>query len=165
MTRECQVRICDRLGVKFPGPTRLVSRVTPVHTALRNCTRDPQLFTGELNYTYDLAELGRYYGHCQALMAHWHQVLPLGRILDVRYEEVVANLEGMARRIVAHCGLEWDAHCLAFHQTKRPIRTASVTQVRRPIYKSSMGHRFKYETFLAPLLAELSITRSSDRDR
>ena len=150
-----------------------------IHLALPNApiihvVRDPvdtciscfsQLFTGELNYTYDLAELGRYYGHCQALMAHWHQVLPLGRILDVRYEEVVANLEGMARRIVAHCGLEWDAHCLAFHQTKRPIRTASVTQVRRPIYKSSMGHRFKYETFLAPLLAELSITRSSDRDR
>jgi tetratricopeptide (TPR) repeat protein len=150
-----------------------------IHLALPNApiihvVRDPvdtciscfsQLFTGELNYTYDLAELGRYYGHYQALMAHWHQVLPLGRILDVRYEEVVANLEGMARRIVAHCGLEWDAHCLAFHQTKRPIRTASVTQVRRPIYKSSMGHRFKYETFLAPLLAELSITRSSDRDR
>jgi tetratricopeptide (TPR) repeat protein len=150
-----------------------------IHLALPNApiihvVRDPvdtciscfsQLFTGELNYTYDLAELGRYYGHYQALMAHWHRVLPLGRILDVRYEEVVANLEGMARRIVAHCGLEWDAHCLAFHQTKRPIRTASVTQVRRPIYKSSMGHRFKYETFLAPLLAELSITRSSDRDR
>jgi tetratricopeptide (TPR) repeat protein len=147
-----------------------------IHLALPNApiihvVRDPvdtciscfsQLFAGDLNYTYDLAELGRYYGYYEALMAHWHQVLPLGRILDVRYEEVVANLEDMARRIVAHCGLEWDAHCLAFHQTKRPIRTASVTQVRRPIYKSSVGHRFKYETFLAPLLAELSITRSSD---
>jgi tetratricopeptide (TPR) repeat protein len=147
-----------------------------IHLALPNApiihvVRDPvdtciscfsQLFAGDLNYTYDLAELGRYYGYYEALMAHWHQVLPLGRILDVRYEGVVANLEDMARRIVAHCGLAWDAHCLAFHQTKRPIRTASVTQVRRPIYKSSVGHRFKYETFLAPLLAELSITRSSD---
>ena len=123
------------------------------------------VFADGLNYTYDLAELGRYYRHYQALMAHWHQVLPPGRILDVRYEEVVANLEGMARRIVAHCGLEWDAHCLAFHQTERPIRTASVTQVRRPIYKSSVGHRFKYDAFLAPLLAELSITRGSDQDR
>src|SRR5262245_8425408 len=155
-----------RIVDKMPGN---YLKVGLIHLALPNASivhavRDPidtciscfsQLFEGELNYTYDLAELGRYYRHYQALMAHWHQVLPPGRILDVRYEEVVANLEGVARRIVAHCGLEWDPHCLAFHQTERPIRTASLAQVRRPIYKSSVGHRFKYETFLAPLLAEL----------
>jgi len=151
-----------------------------IHLALPNASiihvvRDPvdtciscfsHLFApGELNYTYDLAELGRSYLRYQALMAYWHQVLPPGRILDVRYEEVVANLEGMARRIVAHCGLEWDARCLAFHQTKRPIRTASVTQVRQPIYTSSVGRRLDYEAFLAPLLDELSVIGNSEQER
>jgi hypothetical protein len=97
-----------------------------------------KLFTAEQNHTYDLAELGRYHRRYQALMAHWHQVLPKGRILDVRYEDVVA-----------------DPHCLEFHQTERPVRTASATQVRRPIYKSAIGRWRVYEPYLGPLLAEL----------
>jgi hypothetical protein len=68
-----------------------------------------KLFTDELNYTYDLAELGRYYRQYQLLMARWKQVLPAGRIFDVHYEELVEDVEGHARRIVAHCGLEWGA--------------------------------------------------------
>ncbi len=72
-----------------------------------------------------------------------------------RYEEVVADLEGHARRIVAHCGLEWDARCLDFHKTARPVRTASASQVRQPIYNSSVGRWRAYEAFLGPLLAEL----------
>ena len=93
-----------------------------IHLALPNAqiihtVRDPvdtclscfsKLFNEGQNHTYDLAELGRYYRHYQALMAHWHRVLPPGRILDVRYEDVVADLEGQARRIIAHCGLNWD---------------------------------------------------------
>jgi hypothetical protein len=167
-------------GIKqlAPAAARVVDKMPEdylniglIHLALPNASilhavRDPvdtciscfsQLFSDELNYTYDLAELGRYYRHYQALMAHWHRVLPPGRILDVRYEEVVANLEGVARRIVAHCGLEWDANCLTFYQSQRRIRTASVTQVRQPVYKSSVGRRLQYETFLAPLLAELAL--------
>ena len=62
-----------------------------------------------------------HYRHYQALMAHWHSVLPPGRILDVRYEDVVTNLECQARRIIAHCGLDWDSRCVAFHQTERPV--------------------------------------------
>jgi Flp pilus assembly protein TadD len=140
-----------------------------IHLALPNAiiihtVRDPvdtcvscfsRLFTEGQKHTYDLAELGRHYRHYQALMAHWHRVLPPGRIIDVRYEDVVADLEGAARRIVAHCGLPWDEHCLDFHRTKRPVRTASATQVRRPIYSSSVGRWRAYEPFLAPLLAEL----------
>ena len=76
-------------------------------------------------------------------------------MLEVQYEEVVADLEGQARRIVAHCGLEWDPRCLDFHKTERPVRTASVAQVRQPIYKSSVGRWRAYEPFLGPLLAEL----------
>jgi len=140
-----------------------------IHMALPNAIvihtiRDPvdtclscfsKLFNDEQNHTYDLAELGRYYRHYRAVMAHWHRVLPTGRILDVCYEDVVADLEGQARRLIAHCGLDWDPRCLAFHKTERPIRTASAVQVRQPIYDSAIGRWRAYEPFLAPLLAEL----------
>jgi tetratricopeptide (TPR) repeat protein len=124
-----------------------------IHLALPNAriihaARDPldtcmscfsKLFASGQYHTYDLEELGRYYRHYQALMEHWHRVLPSGRILDVRYEDVVADLEGQARRIIFHCGLEWDKRCLAFHETERPVHTASAAQVRRPIYSTSIG--------------------------
>jgi hypothetical protein len=111
-----------------------------------------------VEWTYDLGELGRYYRCYERLMAHWHRVLPPGRILDVRYEDVVADLEGQARRIVAHCGLAWDDRCLLFHETDRPVRTAS--QVRQPIYKTAVGRWREVEEFLAPLLAELDVAAS-----
>jgi tetratricopeptide (TPR) repeat protein len=140
-----------------------------IHLALPNAAiihtlRDPvdtciscfsKLFTKEQNYTYNLAELGRYYRHYQAAMAHWHRVLPPGRILDVPYEDVVVDLEGQARRIIAHCGLDWDNRCLSFYKTDRPVRTASATQVRQPIYSSAVGRWRVYEKFLNPLLVEL----------
>lgn len=115
-----------------------------------------KLFTEGQAHTYDLTELGRYYRHYLAVMAHWRRVLPAGRILEVRYEDMVADLEGSARRIIAHCGLDWDPRCLAFHRTERPVSTASATQVRQPIYTSAVGRWRAYEPFLGPLLAELS---------
>jgi LPS sulfotransferase NodH len=108
-----------------------------------------------LPYAYDLGELGRYYRAYEALTAHWRSVLPANAMIEIQYEEVVADLEGQARRIVDHCGLEWDARCLDFHRTERPVRTASMTQVRQPIYKSSVGRWRAYEPFLGRLLAEL----------
>jgi tetratricopeptide (TPR) repeat protein len=112
-------------------------------------------------HTYDLAELGRYYRHYQALMAHWHCVLPPGRIVDVHYEELVDDVEGVARRIVAHCGLAWHSRCLEFHRTERLVRTASAAQVRQPIYKSSVGRWRKYESLLRPLMNALELSESS----
>jgi hypothetical protein len=88
-------------------------------------------------------------------MAHWHDVLPSGRVLDVKYEDTVADLEGVARRIVSHCGLPWDERCLDFHRTERVVRTSSATQVRRPIYATSVDRWKVYETMLGPLIAEL----------
>ena len=113
------------------------------------------LFAGGQNYTYDLTELGRYYRHYHALMRHWHRVLPTARILDVRYEDIVNNLERAARLILTHCDLDWDPHCLEFYRTDRPIHTASARQVRKPIYKSSIGRWRVYEPYLAQLLTEL----------
>jgi tetratricopeptide (TPR) repeat protein len=126
----------------------------PVETCISCFSK---LFALEQNYTYDLAELGRYYRGYQRLMAHWHHALPPGRILDVRYEDVVTDLEGQARRIIAHCGLDWDERCLAFHQTDRPVRTASAMQVRRPIYTTSIRRERVYEPFLEPLLTALGV--------
>ena len=115
-----------------------------------------KLFADGNPFSYDLAELGRYYRHYAALMAHWHRVLPGGRMLDVNYEDVVADLEGQARRMLAYCGLDWDAACLAFHRTERPVLTASAAQVREPIYDRSIGRRRAYEPHLAPLLDALN---------
>ncbi len=140
-----------------------------IHLALPNAriihvVRDPidtcvscyfRLFNGNLGHTYDLAELGRFYRRYQNLMAHWRDVLPEGRMLEVRYEDVVGDLEAFSRRILTHCGLDWDPHCLQFHQTDRRVRTASAIQVRQEIYRSSMGRWRDYQPYLGPLLQEL----------
>jgi hypothetical protein len=163
-----------RITDKMPANFRFVGLI---HLALPNATiihavRDPidtclscfsKLFSAGQNHTYDLAELGRYYRGYQALMAHWHRVLPAGRILDVRYEDVVSDLEGQARRVIAHCGLDWDPRCLDFHRTERPVRTASATQVRQPIYNSSIGRWRMHEPFLGPLLTELGMTEGTEK--
>jgi Sulfotransferase family len=117
-----------------------------------------KLFSAEQNHTYDLGELGRYYKRYERLMAHWRRVLPAGRILDVRYEDVVADLEKETRRIIAYCALPWDNRCLSFHETDRPVRTASATQVRQPIYKSAIGRWRVYEQHIGPLLNVLGVT-------
>jgi tetratricopeptide (TPR) repeat protein len=159
------VRITDKLPKNFifaglihlalPNAAIIHSIREPIDTCL-SCFSI--IFTGEQNFTYDLAELGRYYRHYQSLMAHWHRVLPPGRILDVHYEDVVGDLEGQARRIVAHCGLDWDPRCLAFHKTERAVRTASAIQVRQPIYKDAIQRWRHYDEFLTPLIEELNIT-------
>ena len=140
-----------------------------IHMALPNARiihviRDPQdtclscyskLFSMEQGFSYDLGELGRYYRKYAELMAHWRTVLPAGVMLEIRYEDVVADLEGSARALVAHLGLAWDSACLRFHENPRPIRTASASQVHRPIYKSAQGRWRRYERHLAPLSAAL----------
>jgi tetratricopeptide (TPR) repeat protein len=113
------------------------------------------LFRSTLNFTYDLGELGRFYLAYERLMAHWRTVLPEGAMLDVQYEDVVADIETQARRILAHCGLPWDEACLAFHKADRPVNTASAAQVRQPIYGSSVGRWHAYRDQLQPLLEAL----------
>jgi hypothetical protein len=90
------------------------------------------------------------------MMAHWHEVLPQGAILDVQYEELVRDLPGQARRLVDHCGLEWSDDCLAFYQTERPVNTASLLQVRRPIYQESVGRWRPAAEKLKPLIDGLA---------
>ena len=174
--RQLGANYLDRIRAAAPEAERITNK-TPenfryiglIHLALPNARiihtrRDPvdtcvscfeHWFVRNLQYTYDLGELGRYYRAYQTMMAHWRTVVPEGVILDLEYEELVADPERQARRIVAHCGLEWDARCLDFHKTERAVRTASTSQVRQPIYKSSVGRWRALEPFLAPLLGAL----------
>jgi tetratricopeptide (TPR) repeat protein len=114
------------------------------------------LFSDRQDFSFDLGELGRYYRRYQGLMAHWRRVLPPGRMLEVAYEDVVADTERAARAIIAHCGLDWDPACLSFHETERSITTASGLQVRQPIYRTALGRARAYDEFLAPLRAALT---------
>jgi tetratricopeptide (TPR) repeat protein len=108
------------------------------------------------NFSYDMGELGRYWRQYDALMSHWRQVLPKGAMLELRYADLVADIETEARRLLAWCGVDWDDACLAFHRNKRPVLTASVAQVRQPIYQSSVGRWRAYERHLTPLIRELT---------
>jgi tetratricopeptide (TPR) repeat protein len=99
----------------------------------------------------DIAERFRQY---RRLMAHWEGILPV-RIHAVDYEEAVADLEGVARRLIAACGLEWEPACLEYYRTRRPVLTASLHQVRRPVYRHSVGRWKHYADHLADLLAAL----------
>ena len=114
-----------------------------------------RLFRRKQEHTYDLAELGRYYADYARLMDHWRAVLPADAFYEVQYEAIVADQEGEARKLLAYCGLEWNDACLDFHKTQRQVRTASVVQVRQPIYTSSVERWRKYEKHLGPLLDAL----------
>ncbi len=113
-----------------------------------------QLFAQGQSFTYDLVELGEYYLQYQRLMNHWHEVLP-GKVLDVHYEDVVADLEGQVRRILEYCQLEWEESCLRYYETSRSVKTASSEQVRRPIYSSAVHTWRHYESHLGPLIEVL----------
>lgn len=161
------------LARRAPGATRITDKMPPnlmlvglIHLALPeariiHCQRDPldtcvscfsKLFGHGHHFSYDLAELGEFHHLYQVLMRHWERVLPSGRMLKVRYEDVVADTETQARRLIAHCGLEWDDSCLRFHENERPVKTASLYQVRQPIYAGSVGRWRRYEQHLGPLL-------------
>jgi len=140
------------ISLALPNARIINARRHPLDTCL-SCYK--QLFARGQPFTYDLVEIAEYYLEYDRMMAHWHAVLP-GRVLDVLYEDVVADLEGQVRRMLEFCGLPWEDACLRFHETERAIRTASSEQVRRPIYDSSIGIWRHYERELAPLIDVLA---------
>ena len=95
-------------------------------------------------------------------MEHWRKVLP-APVLEVDYKETVADLEGVARKLVAWCGLAWEPNCLEFHRANRPVRTASAVQVRQPVYGTSVGRWKYYEQALAALFAQLERVGAQNR--
>jgi hypothetical protein len=157
-------RIVDKMPLNF-------AFVGLIHLALPNARfinvrRDPLdtcvscfslMFSGSQPFAYDLAELGRYYRGCETVMEHWHKILPPGVIIDVHYEDLVDDLEGTARRALRHCGLDWEDACRDFHDTKRTVRTASLMQVRQPVYRGSIGTWRRYAEYLEPLAQALGV--------
>ena len=111
-------------------------------------------FVSGNSYSFDLVDLGRYYLDYERLMAHWRSLFP-SEILDVQYEELLADQEIVSRQLVEHLGLEWEETCLEFHRNNRPVRTASNVQVRKPIYTSSIDRWKRYEKHLVPLISIL----------
>jgi tetratricopeptide (TPR) repeat protein len=109
-----------------------------------------QYFAEGQSFSYDLDDLGRYYRCYLALMDHWDEVLP-DKVLHVQYEELVGDPESHIRRLLQHCGLDFEPACLAFHETKRPVRTASAEQVRQPLYTSGVGYWRNFGPQLEPL--------------
>ncbi|MFC0590657.1 sulfotransferase [Novosphingobium aquiterrae] len=109
-----------------------------------------QLFAEGQEFTYGLEEIGHYYRDYVDLMDHWDNVLP-GKVLRVRYEDVVADLETQVRRLLDFCGLPFEAACLEFHHTERAVRTASSEQVRQPIYKTGVDQWENFSDYLDPL--------------
>lgn len=156
------IRIVDKQWENF-------MRVGLIHLALPQARvihvrRDPVatclscysiLFTGALNFSYDLGELGRYYRAYQAVMQHWHETLPPGVICEVEYERLIEDPETEVRRMLDHCGLPWDPRCLDFHLNERAVRTASTLLVRQKLYRHSLDRWRAFEEHSGPLLQAL----------
>jgi len=135
----------------FPNARIVEVRRDPVDNGLA-CFR--KNFRTGLEWTYDLAAIGRRYCRYRAVMAHWQQVLP-GRVATLQYEALIADPEPVARQLIADIGLDWDPRCLDFHKSRGPVRTASVTQVRQPIYTTSVDTAGQVADMIAPLLTAL----------
>ena len=115
-----------------------------------------------MGFAYDLEDIGHHIVDYQNFMSHWHKVLP-GRVLNVHYEDIVDNPETNIRRMLDYVGLTWDDQVLSHHTSKRPVKTASVLQVRQPIYKTSKARWRNYAEFLEPLEAILARNKSTNR--
>lgn len=162
-TRSLSSRyITDKMPANFLGvglihlmlPNAKIIHVkrNPVDTCVSAFTR---LFNKSQHQSYDLRELGRYYRDYMNIMAHWREVLPAGSFYEIQYEQLVSDQEEESKKLIAYCGLDWNEACLDPHKTERNVKTASVTQVRQPVYKSSVERWRVYEKFLGPLLEEL----------
>jgi tetratricopeptide (TPR) repeat protein len=132
----------------------------PVDTCLSGFTK---LFKDDMPHSYDLAELGRYYCKYRELMEHWNKVLPEGVLTTVQYEDVVADTEKQAKGLIDFIGLKWDPKCLDFHKSDRPVKTASVAQVRKPIYNTAVKRWKKYGAGLQPLIDAVSEGKSAEK--
>ena len=154
-------RTTDKMPMNFQN-LGLMALMFP-RAAFIHCRRDAldtclscyfAKFGQHLDFSYSQSNLAAYYRGYARLMDHWRRVLPV-RLMEVDYEDMVADQEGVSRRLIAHCGLPWDDRCLAFDKTERAVRTASVWQVRQPIYKTSVKRWQRYDAFLEPLKAAL----------
>ena len=144
--------VLGQIAVLFPGARIVVCRRDPRDVSL-SCFF--QYFQEDaMPWTDSLEDCGFRSQEIDRLMTHWREVLPLP-ILEIEYEALVGNLEAESRRLIDFLGLDWDPACLSFHKTERTVMTASLWQVRQPLYASSVGRWRHYRRHLGPLLREL----------
>jgi tetratricopeptide (TPR) repeat protein len=178
--RRLALRHLEKLRALDPAALRIVDKMPENYLALGlmatlfprakfiHCRRDLRdvavscwmTHFREIRWANDYQHIASRFRQYQRMMAHWRQALP-APLLEVDYEETVSDLENVARKLVAWCGLEWDPKCLQFHRARRPVSTASAVQVRRPLYATSVGRWRHYEQPLEPLFAAISHATSS----
>lgn len=124
----------------------------PLDTVLANFRNLFAISSRYYDYSYDLMDIARYYVRFDRLMAFWRAALP-GRVLELGYEDLVADQEGRTRALLAHCGLDWNEACLDFHRNTAPVSTPSAAQVRRPMYTDSVARWKAHRDALAPVIA------------
>ncbi|GBQ63800.1 tetratricopeptide repeat-containing sulfotransferase family protein [Komagataeibacter swingsii] len=152
-----------RFSDKFPGNfiyagliaralprARLIClRRHPMDTVLSNFKNLFATTSRYYDYSYCIEDIARYYVRFDRLMRLWQKAIP-GRVLEIRYEDIVEDQEGATRRLLAHCGLPWSEECLAFHTNAAPVSTPSAAQVRRPIYRDALARWKRHEVELEP---------------
>lgn len=148
---------------KMPGNCfylGLIYRMLPTAKII-HAIRDPMdscfscfthLFKEGMLFSYDLTELGKYYALYAKVMQHWQIVLPKNTVFNLPYEKMVENHEALSKQLLDYIGLPWDQNCLNFYNNNRVVKTASLTQVRQPIYKTSLQRWQYFKNELAPLL-------------
>jgi len=138
----------------LPGARIIHVQRDPRDIALSNFQQNFKARHGGMGYAFSLAHIASQINDYHRLMNHWREVLPRP-MLEIRYESMVADQEQTSRDLLSALGLEWDDALLGFHKSRRPVRTASLSQVREPIYDSSVQKWRRYEEFLTPLLEQL----------
>jgi len=156
-------RVVDKMPMNF-WHLGMISLLFP-NAHIIHLQRDPrdvclsiyfQRFDASMTFTTDMQELAEYYLAYSRIMEYWHAVLDI-KILDVRYEDLVADQETMIHKMIDFCGLDWDARCLDFHKSDRDVHTPSYDQVRQPMYSRSAGRWKNYREQLAPLIGALGL--------
>ncbi|MEO5344080.1 MAG: sulfotransferase [Gammaproteobacteria bacterium SHHR-1] len=135
----------------FPNARIISVRRDPRDIAMSNYFTDYQAKHGGMGFAYDLEWIGQQLADHNLLMLHWQQLFP-NEILEINYEDVVEDTEGMARRMLDYIGVDWEPQVLAFNELDRPVKTASVWQVRQPIYKTSKAKWMNYKPHILPLV-------------
>jgi hypothetical protein len=172
--RQLSARHLERLRQFHPAALRIVDKMPENYFSLGllavlfprakfiHCRRDLRdvavscwmTHFRKVRWANDQEHIASRFLQYQRIMEHWRSVLPIP-LLEVDYEETVADLEGVARKLVAWCGLEWEPGCLEFHRAKRAVRTASAVQVRQPVFRTSVGRWKHYEQALVSLFSRL----------
>jgi len=138
------------IALMFPNAAIIHLDREPRDVAVSNYFQNFAAAQGLMGFAYDLRDIGQMLNDHDRIMQHWHDLFP-GRIFELNYQQLVNEPEATIAELLDYCGLPWDDAVLNFHQTRRPVRTASIRQVRQGIYKTSAEKWRRYEPFLTPL--------------